>query len=183
MSAGMANTAGIAILPGAAQAMWGLGAAANTGVRYFDGKDFSPVNASVAGWVNVVSMGHGLPGVVGWNAAGGALTNAINGDDPLTGAITNGAGSAFGYGMGQLAKVGVNAAGKYLTQGFDPKFHPNLLKYTEVKGQLGISKEMLPSKIPGAVGNVTSSISAEFSTDTADKSFKKAGDDENSPPK
>jgi hypothetical protein len=34
---------------------------------------------------------------VGWNAAGGALTNQINGDNPLTGAITNGLGSAGGY--------------------------------------------------------------------------------------
>ena len=35
-------------------------------------------------------------------------------------------------------------AGKWLTGGWDPKFNPDLLKYTEIKGQLGISKEMLP---------------------------------------
>lgn len=42
-----------------------------------------------------------------------------------------------------------NTAGKWITGGWNPKFDPTLLKYTEVKGQLGISKEMVPSKIPG----------------------------------
>lgn len=130
VSAGIANTAGIAMLPGAGQALWGLGAAANAGVHYLEGKPVDPVSATVAGWVSVISMGSGLAGTIGWNAAGGALTSSINGEDPLTASITSGVGSAFGYGFGQLAKVSVNAAGRYLTQGFDPKFHPDLLKYT-----------------------------------------------------
>jgi len=64
VSAGITNAAGIAMLPGAGQALWGPGAAANAGVRYLDGKDFNPVNALVAGWVNVVSMGSGLAGML-----------------------------------------------------------------------------------------------------------------------
>ncbi|WP_255557342.1 hypothetical protein, partial [Sodalis sp. dw_96] len=183
VSAGIANAAGVAMLPGAGQALWGLGAAANAGVRYLDGKPVDPVSATVAGWVNVASMGSGLAGTIGWNVAGGALTSSINGEDPLTASITSGVGAAFGYGLGLVAKVGVNATGKYLTQGFDPKFHPELLKYTEVKGQLGISKEMLPSKIPSAVGNVTSSISTEMGTDTSEKLIKKVENNGNLPPK
>ena len=34
---------------------------------------------------------------MGWNAAGGALGNWIGNKDPLSGAISNGIGSAAGY--------------------------------------------------------------------------------------
>ncbi len=40
-------------------------------------------------------------GTVGWNAAGGALGNWIDNKDPLSGAISNGIGSAAGYGIGK----------------------------------------------------------------------------------
>jgi filamentous hemagglutinin len=176
VSAGIANTAGVAMLPGAGQALWGLGAAANAGVHYLEGKPVDPVSATVAGWVSVVSMGSGLAGTIGWNAAGGALTNTINGDDPLTYAITNGAGSALGYGFGKIIASGANAVGRYLTQGFDPKFHPDLLKYTEVKGQLGISKKMLPSKIPSSAGNMRASYMSEKSSNIIENQMiNKAG--------
>ncbi|TKI01865.1 VENN motif pre-toxin domain-containing protein, partial [Martelella alba] len=176
VSAGIANAAGVVMLPVAGQAMWGLGAAANAGVRYLDGKPVDPVSATVAGWVNVASMGSGLAGTIGWNAAGGALTSSINGEDPLTGAITNSAGSALGYGFGKIIAIGANAVGKYITQGFDPKFHPNLLKYTEIKGQLGISKEMLPSKIPSSAGNMGASYMSEKSSNIIENQrINKAG--------
>ncbi|EHD21349.1 putative adhesin [Brenneria sp. EniD312] len=173
VSAGIANTAGVASLSGPATAMWLLGAGANAGVQYADNGEVNPINAGIAGWVNVISMGNGLWGTVGWNAAGGALTNTINGDDPLTGAITNGAGAVFGYGLGKAASVGTNAAGKWITGDWEPKFNPTLLKQTEVKGQFGIAKEMLPSKLPGAVGNVTSSVSSESSGNTVQKLIDK----------
>lgn len=66
-----------------------------------------------------------------------------------------------------------NTAGKWITGGWNPKFDPNLLKYTEVKGQLGISKEMLPSNLPGAVGNVTGSFSSEYGSGEAQKIIDK----------
>ena len=160
--AGALAGGGVASLTGEALAMWGLGAGTNAGVQYANDGKVNPVNAVIAGWVNIASMGNGLWGTVGWNAAGGALTNQINGDDPLTGAITNGAGSVLGYGAGKVISTGTNAAGKWITGGWNPKFNPDLLKYTEVKGQLGISKEMLPSKLPGAAGNVGSSITSEM---------------------
>ena len=173
-AAGLALATGsIALLPGGAQAMWGLGAGANAGISYLADGTIDPANAAIAGWVNVISMGNGLTGTVGWNAAGGVLTNQINGDNPLTGAVTNGLGSAGGYWGGKLISSGTNAAGKWLTGGWDPKFNPDLLKYTEVKGQLGISKEMLPSKIPGAAGNVTGSFSSEYSSHETQKIIDK----------
>ncbi|MCX8963975.1 hypothetical protein EHW66_02805 [Erwinia psidii] len=167
-------TGGVASLPGSAQAMWALGAGANAGMQYIDNGEVNPVNSVVAGWTNVITIGNALTGTVIWNAAGGALTNQINGDDPLTGAITNGFGAGVGYGIGKyIVEPVANTAGKWITGGWNPKFDPNLLKYTEVQGQLGISKEMLPSKIPGSIGNVTGSLSSEYGSSEAQKIIDK----------
>ncbi|WP_228704793.1 VENN motif pre-toxin domain-containing protein, partial [Klebsiella sp. HMSC25G12] len=174
--AGALATGGVALLPGTAQAMWGLGAGVNAGAQYAEDGKVNPVNSVVAGWINVASIGNGLWGTVGWNAAGGALTNQINGDNPLTGAITNGLGSAGGYWGGKLISSGTNAAGKWLTGGWDPKFNPDLLKYTEIKGQLGISKEMLPGKLPGNMGNIGASVISEGGGKGAEQVIKKIGD-------
>lgn len=72
-----------------------------------------------------------------------------------------------------MAKPIVNTASKLITGGWNPKFNPDLLKYTEVKGQLGISKEMVPSKIPEAIGNVTGSLSSEYGSAEAQKIIDK----------
>ncbi|WP_416821149.1 hemagglutinin repeat-containing protein, partial [Cronobacter sakazakii] len=93
-------TGTVALLPGSAQAMWGLGASANAGISYLADGTIDPANAAIAGWVNVFSKGNGLAGTVGWNAAGGALGNWIDNKDPLSGALINGAGSGIGYGVG-----------------------------------------------------------------------------------
>lgn len=163
-------TGSVALLPGSAQAMWLLGAGTNAGMQYADSGEINPVNSVAAGWINVITMGQGWKGTIAWNAAGGALTNAINGDDPLTEAITNGAGAGFGYGVGNyVVKPAANTIGKWITGGWNPKFDPTLLKYTEVKGQLGLSKEMVPSKIPGAVGNAGGSLSSEFGSSIIQK--------------
>ena len=66
-------TGTVALLSGSAQVMWGLGASANAGISYLADGTVDPANAAIAGWVNVFSMGNGLAGTVGWNAAGGAL--------------------------------------------------------------------------------------------------------------
>ncbi|EME1983552.1 hemagglutinin repeat-containing protein, partial [Cronobacter sakazakii] len=63
-------TGTVALLPGSAQAMWGLGASANAGISYLADGTIDPANAAIAGWVNVFSKGNGLAGTVGWNAAG-----------------------------------------------------------------------------------------------------------------
>ncbi|MFG1172490.1 hemagglutinin repeat-containing protein [Erwiniaceae bacterium CAU 1747] len=174
VSAGIASTAGVGALTAEQAAMWALGAGANAGMQYASTGEVNPVNSVAAGWINVVTMGQGWKGTIAWNAAGGVLTNAINGDDPLTGAITNGIGAGFGYGVGNyVVKPVANTAGKWITGGWNPKFDPNLLKYTEVKGQLGISKEMLPSNLPGAVGNVTGSFSSEYGSGEAQKIIDK----------
>ncbi|EFE9342363.1 hypothetical protein MTQ50_26380 [Escherichia coli] len=59
--------------------MWLLGAGTNAGMQYADSGEINPVNSVAAGWINVITMGQGWKGTIAWNAAGGALTNAING--------------------------------------------------------------------------------------------------------
>ncbi|HBI7452777.1 TPA: VENN motif pre-toxin domain-containing protein [Escherichia coli] len=76
--AGALATGSVALLPGGAQAMWALGTGANAGIGYMVDSSVDPENAIIAGWVNVITMGQGWKGTVGWNAAGGALGNWID---------------------------------------------------------------------------------------------------------
>ncbi len=81
--AGALATGGVALLPGAAQAMWELGTGVNAGAQYAEDGKVNPVNSIVAGWINVASMGNDLWGTVGWNAAGGALTKKHDKENSL----------------------------------------------------------------------------------------------------
>ena len=153
---------GTASLSGEALAMWGLGASANAGISYLADGTIDPANAVIAGWVNVISMGNGLAGTVGWNAAGGAFGNWIDGKNPTSGALVNGAGSAIGYGIGKGISLGVNSGVNWWKGGWDPKFNPMQQKYSEIKGDFGISKGVQPSNIPGSFGDLGGSFSSEY---------------------
>ena len=166
---GLALASGaVAYLPGSAQAMWGLGAGANAGINYAVDGTIDPSSAVVAGWVNVFSMGNGLAGTVGWNAAGGAFGNWIDNKDPISGALVNGAGSAFGYGIGKGISLGANSAANWWKGGWDPKFNPDLRRFTEINGDFGISKEMLPNSTPGSLGDIGASVVSEGSGKSAE---------------
>lgn len=166
-------TGAVALLPGSAQAMWGLGASANAGISYLADGTVDPANAAIAGWVNVFSMGNGLAGTVGWNAAGGALGNWIDNNDPLSGAISNGIGSAAGYGIGKGITWGTdkitNAVGKWVTNGWDPKYDPTWIKYAEVNRNDIIREGMKPSNVPGTAGDIGGSIGSELGGKVTDK--------------
>ncbi len=155
-------TSSVALLPGSAQAMWALGAGANAGIGYMVDGSVDPENAIIAGWVNVITMGQGWKGTVGWNAAGGAFGNWIDDKDPLSGALINGAGSGLGYGIGKGLSWGVNTGANWWKGGWDPKFNAELRSVTEVKGDLGISKEMKPSKVPSSFGDLGGSVFSEI---------------------
>ncbi|WP_036773228.1 hypothetical protein [Photorhabdus australis] len=77
----------------------------------------------------------------------------------------------------------INAIDKWITGGWDPKFNPNLLKYSEVKGQFGISKEVPPSKIPGIVGNMGASITTEGTNSLIQEQINKTQEKGNGSPK
>ncbi|HIE8867748.1 TPA: VENN motif pre-toxin domain-containing protein, partial [Klebsiella variicola] len=174
---GLALASGsVALLPGGAQAMWGLGASANAGISYLADGTIDPANATIAGWVNVLSMGNGLAGTVGWNAAGGAFGNWIDGKDLLSGAITNGGGAAVGYGIGKGISWGTekvtNTVGKWVTGGWDPKYDPIWMKYAEVNRNDIIREGMKPSNIPGSVGDIGASVSSEIGGKATEKALE-----------
>ncbi|WP_312394252.1 hypothetical protein [Mixta calida] len=168
-------TGSVALLPGGAQAMWGLGAGANAGISYLADSTIDPANAAIAGWVNVISMGNGLAGTVGWNAAGGALGNWLDDKAPLSGAITNGVGAGIGYGIGKGISWGTNTGANWWKEGWDPKFNSTLQKYTEIKGDFGISKEMTPSNFPGLIGDIGGSITSELGGKYTEQKMKPEG--------
>jgi len=132
--------------------MWGLGAGANAGISYLADGTIDPANAVIAGWVKVFSMGNGLMGTVGWNAAGGALGNWIDGKDPLSGAIMSGSSSAIGYGIG-----------KTIEGPLEKVINPNWKNWEWTEIGMGVSKPLPLNPIPGIAGNTGSSISSEGS--------------------
>ncbi|HGV3488274.1 TPA: hemagglutinin repeat-containing protein, partial [Raoultella planticola] len=168
-------TGSVALLPGGAQAMWGLGAGANAGISYLADGTIDPANAAIAGWVNVISMGNGLTGTIGWNAAGGAFGNWIDDKNPLTGAITNGVGAGFGYGIGKGISWGTekvtNTVGKWVTDGWDPKYDSTWIKYAEVNRNAIIREGMKPSNVPGSAGDVGASVSSEIGGKATEKTL------------
>ena len=122
---------------------------------------------------NVITMGSGFWSSVGWNAAGGATANWINGDNPVSGAITNGIGAGFGYVVGSGISLSTgkvtNAVGKWVTDGWDPKYDPTWIKYTEVNRNSIIREELKPSNIPSSAGDVGGSIGSEIGGKVTEK--------------
>ncbi|HAK1939167.1 TPA: filamentous hemagglutinin, partial [Salmonella enterica] len=109
-------------------------------------------NEIIAGWVNVFSMGNGLTGTVGWNAAGGALGNWIDDKDPLSGAIMGGGSSAIGYGVGKIIQGPLEKV-----------INPNWKNWEWTDIGMGISKPLPLNSVPGIAGNIGSSIGSEGS--------------------
>ncbi|HCP7724575.1 TPA: hemagglutinin repeat-containing protein, partial [Escherichia coli] len=168
-------TSSVSLLSRSAQAMWALGAGANAGIGSMVDSSVDPENAIIAGWVNVITMGQCWKGTVGWNAAGGALGNWIDDKDPLSGALINGTGSGIGYGIGKGLSWGVNAGANWWKGGWDPKFNAELRSVTEVKGDLGISKEMKPSNVPSSIGDIGGSITSEAGGKYTEYKMKQEG--------
>ena len=145
-------TGGVALLPGGAQAIWGLGAGANAGISYLVDGTIDPANAAIAGWVNVISMGNGMVGTVGWNAAGGALGNWIDDKEPLSGALINGGGSAIGYGVG-----------KVIQRPLENVINPGWKNWEWIDVGMGVSKPLPLNPAPEISGNIDSSVGSEGS--------------------
>ena len=88
---------------------------------------------------------------MGWNAAGGATSNYIKGDDPLAGAGWGATGSAFDYGVG-----------KYLIKTpLDVLRNPTWKNYEWVDIGMGISQPMQLSPLPGIAGNSGAALATE----------------------
>lgn len=59
---------------------------ANAGIQYALTGEIKPTEVLIASYIGAATANTGLLGTIGWNAAGGAMSNYLKGDDPLNGA-------------------------------------------------------------------------------------------------
>lgn len=161
VSAELAGTVGLGVLPKGAQITAVIGGGANTIIQYVVNGEVNYTDALIASWVGAATSNTGLLGTVGWNAAGGATSNYIKGDDPLTGAITSGAASGIGYG-----------AGKVIQGPLDKVINPNWKNWEWVDVGMGISKPLPLNPFPAVAGNIGSSIGSEGSNTLIQEQIK-----------
>ncbi|MEN3755073.1 hypothetical protein ABC733_27745 [Mangrovibacter sp. SLW1] len=79
-------TAGLIYLPGGMQVTPWIGGTANAGIQYIINGTVNPTDVLIASYVGAFTANTGFYGTLGWNAAGGATSNWLKGDDLLTGA-------------------------------------------------------------------------------------------------
>ena len=152
VSAELAGTVGLGVLPKGAQITAVIGGGANTIIQYVINGEVNYTDALIASWVGAATSNTGLLGTVGWNAAGGATSNYIKGDDPLSGAIISGGSAGIGYGLGLAVKGPL-----------DKVINPNWKNWEWVEMGMGISKPLPLNPFPGVAGNIGSSIGSESS--------------------
>ncbi|MBM0747065.1 VENN motif pre-toxin domain-containing protein [Pantoea eucrina] len=150
VSAELAGTVGLGVLPKGAQITAVIGGGANTIIQYVVNGEVNYTDALIASWVGAATSNTGLLGTVGWNAAGGATSNYIKGDDPLSGAIISGGSAGIGYGLGQAIKGPL-----------DKVNNPNWKNWEWVDMGMGVSKPILLDPRPAVIGNIISSGSTE----------------------
>lgn len=153
------------MLPKGVQITAVIGGGANTIIQYVVNGEVNYTDTLIASWVGAATSNTGLVGIVSWDAAGGATSNYIKGDDPLTGAISSGAASGLGYGVGRLFR------GRWI----------KLLILTEKNWEwvdvgMGINKPLPLNPAPGVIGNMFCSGSAELANDRIGKELNKQGD-------
>lgn len=90
------------LLPGAAATTSLIGAGANAGVGLLINGEVNPNDVILGYWTGAFTAGTGLWGTMGVNAASGATSSYLKGDDPLKGGVMSGAASGLGYGAGKV---------------------------------------------------------------------------------
>lgn len=150
VSAELAGSVGLGVLPKGAQITAVIGGGANTIIQYVVNGEVNYTDALIASWVGAATSNTGLLGTVGWNAAGGATSNYIKGNDPLSGAIISGGPAGIGYGLGQAVKGPL-----------DKVINPNWKNWEWVDVGMGVSKPMPLDPRPAVIGNIISSGSTE----------------------
>ncbi|XBS69610.1 hypothetical protein ABK905_25320 [Acerihabitans sp. KWT182] len=150
VSAHLAGTVGLAMLPGGAQVAAGIGAGANAAIQYAANGEVNYTDTLIAGWVGAFTTHTKIAGTVAWNTVGGAASSAIKGDDPLTGAIVSGASSSLGYGLGRI-----------IQKPLEKIINPIWKNYEWVDVGIGVSKPLPLNPSPGIAGNITDSLTSE----------------------
>ncbi|OFC48016.1 two-partner secretion domain-containing protein [Aeromonas hydrophila] len=150
---------GLPLLPSELLAAGGIGGGAKFGFDLWDNKgDLSKVDVG-----EVVFSTYLSAGTAGWsfwptvavNAAGGAYTSHLKGEDPLVGGFASSLGAGTGYWAGKF----VEPLAKNLFN-----VNQNGIKYEFIDIGLTIQKNKPESIIPSSFGNAGGSISSELST-------------------
>ncbi|HAW1214760.1 TPA: filamentous hemagglutinin N-terminal domain-containing protein [Escherichia coli] len=154
------------LLPGAAATTSLIGAGANAGIGLLINGEVNPNDVILGYWTGVFTAGTRLWGTMGVNAASGATSSYLKGDDPLKGGAMGGMSSGLGYGAGKVLQGQLN---KFI--------NPNWKNWEWVDVGMGISKPMPLDPLPGVIGNMGGSASTEYINDRIGKSLSdKSGD-------
>ncbi|HBP8873732.1 TPA: VENN motif pre-toxin domain-containing protein, partial [Escherichia coli] len=84
------------LLPGAAATTSLIGAGANAGIGLLINGEVNPNDVILGYWTGVFTAGTRLWGTMGVNAASGATSSYLKGDDPLKGGAMGGMSSGLG---------------------------------------------------------------------------------------
>lgn len=151
-------SAGLIYLPGGMQITGAIGGTANAGIQYAINGTVNPTDVLIATYVGAFTANTGVWGTVGWNAAGGATSSYLNGDDPFKGGVISGAASGIGYGIGKVAKISL-----------DKWVNPAWKNYEWIDMGMGVSKPMQLSSLPGISGNSGAALATEMGSQGGSK--------------
>ncbi|ENM1806919.1 hypothetical protein AB6T34_003316 [Klebsiella variicola] len=156
--AGALASAGLIYLPGGMQITGAIGGTANAGIQYAINGTVNPTDVLIATYVGAFTANTGVWGTVGWNAAGGATSSYLNGDDPFKGGVISGAASGIGYGIGKVAKISL-----------DKWVNPAWKNYEWIDMGMGVSKPMQLSSLLGISGNSGAALATEMGSQGGSK--------------
>ncbi|WP_435954718.1 hemagglutinin repeat-containing protein [Dryocola sp. BD626] len=151
------------LLPAAAGTTSLIGAGANAGIGWLINGEVNPNDVILGYWTGALTAGTGLGGTMGVNAASGATSSYLKGDDPLKGGVISGAASGLGYGVGKLVELPLDKVLNPMKPWKD---------WIWVDVGMGISKPIPTDPLPGIAGNIFGSGATEFSNDQAGKWVK-----------
>ncbi|CAH5707521.1 hypothetical protein AI2945V1_4660, partial [Klebsiella oxytoca] len=144
----LAGTVGLGISPKGALITAGIGGGANTVIKYGTTREVNYTDALIATWVGAATSKTCWLGTMGRNAAGGAASSYLNGDDPFKGGLINGVASGVGYGAGKLIELPMD------------KIYNPIKPWKDWMGtdiRMRISKPLSLDPIPEVAGNITRS--------------------------
>lgn len=151
------------LLPAAAATTSLIGAGANAGVGYLINGEVNPNDVILGYWTGAFTTGTGLWGTMGVNAASGATSSYLKGDDPLKGGAISGAVSGLGYGVGKLVELPLDKV-------LNPMKPWKDWIWTDVG--IGISKPLPINSLPGVAGNIAGSVTTEYGNDQTGKEME-----------
>jgi filamentous hemagglutinin len=140
-----------------------IGAGANAGVGLLINGEVNPNDVILGYWTGALTAGTGLWGTMGVNAASGATSSYLKGDDPLKGGAISGAASGLGYGVGKLVELPLDKV-------LNPMKPWKEWIWSDVG--MGISKPLPVNPVPGMAGNAMSSVGTEIINDRVGKISK-----------